>query len=1335
MNSHPTHPHPSASGRRRPGFALVLVVLFLALSLVTMTALLSSTQTESQSSLLLAETSRSRLLADSVTALAAAQLRSAIEPDADATVSKLWTSQPGAIRTHRATGDLETIYKLYSASSLMVESEAELAADLPPADWQQRPAHFVDLNAPQVTPDGMQFPILDPRAMSRQGGLPVEGFTYTAEAAPTGTVANPETPEAMRLPMPVRWLYQLQDGTLGTLNADGRFTASTSGRDGKSQPVRPSAQNPIVARMAFWVDDESCKINVNTAAEGAFWDTPRADTTQERALAQNQPTRLEYQRQPGHPAGVCLSSFLLPGQRFHPQGFSSQMTAMAKTDAENLWRLGRLWVAEHDTGTSEGGTMLPALLGDPAAAPLPRTRQRRFASLTELVFDSATSPGGTSSAGFSRSRQLFFSQRPEALHRLRQAQGFLTTRSAAPEVTLFGTPRITLWPVHQNTPEPTPEKVIASTSAPDPTADFQKFTRYDRTARLVSQFRDESFIVMRSEPGNGANDLEIHAQKQNLRLLNYLRQLTDRPVPGWVGGGNNSFAAKYGTDPVTGDRDSLLLSCLDYVRSANFADGQLKANTQFSVLCPGPGQEYHGFGQVSPLQARVTGPNAALSDHARGQGRVMTVSEIALVIVCRAEAYLAENGQIRHRGEPTPLGREQMKNAGDREYEVGLVVEGFLTSQGWTDYRPFTSMALVGGAPGDKPDARALFPAFRLNGQTLVRSRSAPSVISSPEDVPVRWRGWGGNLGTRALSDGALSLGCVVIPADASASESQPPQVHFEGAAFESGRQLKLCVYDTPGSAAALSSSATDLLHVIPLRLPDIVASSADEASAEWRLPRLPTVTAGAYGLVSRQQKAARGTQSLLNPEDIVQSLIPAHADYRVLNARRWQESRSAASGTSESAKPLFVSHPDWGLRRHAHSLKDPLLYPEGQAPAGVAASSHHFFNDLTLTHSDQSPDFPHATGRQVRVWSTDGWMVLNPQAASDQLRLDNGQRGPAWPSITGDFDNGVGNCPDGAYTARPDDGNWAATLNAASGSGLPYFDPDVFSQTGQSVPPVTSAGFSAQRMLPSAVAFGSLPTGVRSQVPWQTLLFRPQADHYGATNPPDHLLLDLFWSPVLEPEPVSRPFETDGKVNLNHQIAPFAYIHRSTALHAVLKAETLMAIPDAAAGRYKQKTNGLSDAYRHYIDAAGTLKLWKEAVFDQGKTFISPSQICEHPLVPEGITATAAAVQSFWATHRLTGDNTKERPYAHLYPRLTTRSNVFRVHFIVETLKKVRGTQPDAFDPAQDQVTARHQGSRLIRRTLDTTRTDLPRYLPPESGPVATTPKPLDLFYDWQVE
>ncbi|MES2595805.1 MAG: Verru_Chthon cassette protein A [Verrucomicrobiota bacterium] len=1310
------------SSARRRAFALVLVLAFLALMMVVLVALLNVTTTESKTTHSAAESARVRRMASSTVALALAQLRQAIEPASNAIASKVWTSQPGAIRVHRATGELDTLYKLYSAASMTAGAEDDLAADLPPTDWSARSSEFVDLNAPEQQINGLYFPIIDPRAMSDTGGEPVEGFSYTGSGAPTGTVSSIKKPDEMRLPMPVRWIYMLEDGTLGTLNADQRFVATrpSSTAGGDPEAVLPTTKNPIVARFAFWVDDESCKINVNTASEGAFWDTPRVDTPQDRQLALNQPTRLEYHRQPGHPAGVCLSSVLLPEERFHPRGFDSLMKPMSQENVENLWRLGRLWVSEQDAGTSEGGMVAPALLASSTAMPQPRTRQQRYSEVNEMIFDSATSAGtpGQDPMQVRRRQQPFFGALPAARTRLRQAGGFLTAHSAAPETTLYGTPRITLWPVHQNTPLPGAE--------PEGDNEFKKYTAYDSVAVLASTLKEQRYLVQRAEPGNGAMDMDIHSGGQNKKLLNYLRSLTDKPVPGFVGGGSNSFAAKYGADPITGDRDSILISMMDYVRSTNFADGQLKPNTQFSILCPGPGQEYHGFGQVSPLQNRVTGQNMALSDHARGPGRVMTVSEVALVIVCRAEAYLDSEGEIAVRGDPTNDGRRAMEQPGDREYEVGFVVEGFLPTQGWTDYRPFTSIALVGGAPDAKPDAKADFPPLKLNGKPVVRSKQTPTVMEAIDDVPAKWRGWGGTLGTRALSNGALSLGTVVLSSTSGAPEYEPPNLSFEGAGADQNLELKLCVYDSPTSAAAISSSAADLLHVIPVRLPDIIVAP-DAESAELRLSRLPQVTAEAYSLSARQYKAGLGTQSLLMPEDIVQSLIPAHADYRLLSARRWLQSRDG-----NSLRPLFVTHPQWGQRRHAHSLRDPLLFPEGMMPTPAMAG--HFISNLSLPPELQ-PDFTPSSGLLVNAWTGTGWRMLSPHDASDALRLDGHVRGTAWPDITGDFDNGVGNCPDGAYTARPDDGNWAATLNPANSNSVPYFDPDAFSQTGHTVPPVTGAGFSAQRMIPSPVAFGSLPTGVRAHVPWQTLLFRPQPGHYGATNPPDHLMLDLFWSPVIEPEPVSRPFETSGKINLNHHILPFSHIRRATALHAVMKAETLMAIPDSAAATYKTPDPDGATGFRHYLDAAGTLRLWQREVFDKEKVFLTPGQICEHPLVPEGVGDSLTALQTFWSSHRLTGDNTKERPYAHLYSRLTTRSNVYRVHFVAETLKKVRHTNPEVFNLVEDQVTARTQGTRLIRRYLDPKNPNLPDYLPQDLTSAPAPVKPLDLFYEWIVE
>ncbi len=128
---------------------------------------------------------------------------------------------------------------------------------------------------------------------------------------------------------------------------------------------------------------------------------------------------------------------------------------------------------------------------------------------------------------------------------------------------------------------------------------------------------------------------------------------------------------------------------------------------------------------------------------------------------------------------------------------------------------------------------------------------------------------------------------------------------------------------------------------------------------------------------------------------------------------------------------------------------------------------------------------------------------------------------------------------------------------------------------------------------------FGSIPTGVQRFQPWQTLLFNPKPEdstHPGHgtplagppfTTPPDHLMADLFWMPVVEPYAISQPFSTAGKVNLNAQILPFTYIKRETALNAVMKAVKFAAIPITDGTSYKQAAD--STAQNENINSAGT--------------------------------------------------------------------------------------------------------------------------------------------------
>ena len=233
------------------------------------------------------------------------------------------------------------------------------------------------------------------------------------------------------------------------------------------------------------------------------------------------------------------------------------------------------------------------------------------------------------------------------------------------------------------------------------------------------------------------------------------------------------------------------------------------------------------------------------------------------------------------------------------------------------------------------------------------------------------------------------------------------------------------------------------------------------------------------------------------------------------------------------------------------------------------------------------------------------------------------------------------------------------------------------------------------------------------------------------ATLPPDHLWLDYFWMPVAEPSHVSTPFATQGKVNLNYQMFPFTNIKRATALHAVLKAEELLAIPTTAGETYK--SNQDNPNWRHRIDATETLKQF-DAKFAQDEAFMTESEICEHFLIPEGQQwdNEGTSMRAFWDAHRLSGDNTLERPYAGLYGRLTTRSNVFRLHFRIQEIVKSTDSPADRFDPDQDSIGSDRQGSKILERVLNHQHPDLPSY---STRQLIQVGRPrIEQFYDYHV-
>jgi hypothetical protein len=194
----------------------------------------------------------------------------------------------------------------------------------------------------------------------------------------------------------------------------------------------------------------------------------------------------------------------------------------------------------------------------------------------------------------------------------------------------------------------------------------------------------------------------------------------------------------------------------------------------------------------------------------------------------------------------------------------------------------------------------------------------------------------------------------------------------------------------------------------------------------------------------------------------------------------------------------------------------------------------------------------------------------------------------------------------------------------------------------------------------------------------------------------------------------------------MNHALVPFAQIRRTTALHALFKAQKILAIPDEAGDVYKSGAG--AQKWRHHIDPEETLKQW-DARFAAGDVFRSSSEIAEQWLVPEG--ARLESMGSFWARHRLTGDNSKERPYANIYPHLTTRSLTYYVHIVYQEIQKAEGSLPDVLVAGVDAIGPRVQ--RLVKLTgrIDPKDPDLPDYA---GAPPYSPQQPLHAFIQWSL-
>ena len=1423
------------------GVALVTVVAVLLLMTVLVTSFFVMSRSELGASVKDAEQWKARALADVAVNMAIAQIREGTtQVNTDGGLMP-WTSQPGALRVYRSNGQLRSLIKLYSARTMAAESIDQIAMEDRFADWDTQPDHWVDMNAPSIVPNPLDpkdpdealyvFPIADPRAMRRLKADTVEGFRY--EKGGLNGVVPPESgsPNAQRLPMPVRWIYLLADGTAGTLNSRGGFDAF----DGE---VAPTRENPIIGRIGFWTDDETCKVNVNTASEGVHWDSPRVASAEDRWLGASQPVNGEYQRYPGHPAMVCLSSVLFPNKRFHalvsfaplaPAPGSVAMRQMDEDEIQSIWRMAPSIFGEKDNTTSKsssfGGRMRPAGLAQNLPSNPSQTRALKgepnpkhlYVSPDDYVIASTSdaSIGGWPADIHIRERTTVNNDPQIRLpvERLQQGRFFLTTRSAAPEITLRGTPKMCLWPMAGGAGGVADELASASPLV----SSSSRYSVYDTLLAFNSHLRTggriRPYFFQRSDVTSRHDEFYENFDGRNATLWRYLSNQMVEPLPGFTVGTEaglgtfRSFGAKYGAGQLD-DVNAIAALMIDYIRNQNLTDGNINSANWYV--------EKGAWGQVTPIclcgGGRVHQQTWSLATRPfpKGVGRFLTITEVALAVGLRnkvmAGATSIPDGAFY--GDNQQAARALGTGFDHYEIEVAVLIEGFSPGHGWGEYRPRAAFCLGGfdgpdkmseRRPNTNPTARAQdisIGSMELSGKPLVFPSIGPDRSTARADggaAPDNWIGWGGTLGCRFTSQliafkpllWSMPPGSAVPPFRFSGSPNNRSLNH-----------LRLIVSDTNTIPDVTQSVDTgNLIQFIPLAFPAIdqtpfVLPFGDPAPVPFTDP--PAVGGFAAGKGTRIHRARGpngelyGDSGLIHPaHDIVQSLVPNHGDFRLLAAKRCVMQGQGRPGENDNAReyPTFVAHPNYGRHRLAHALTEPHPVLNASVRAATPYSSPqvlrrddgYFDPEGLLPSGDPKPemnlapaylpDFP------IKPWMTGEPVTLvHPLDTSHLARggLSGGAttrlgmetvfnatrydllpgnrflRGPGRPDLTGDFDTGFGPAADGPYIGRGDDGDVAAARSAA---GWPYFGNLNARDRGTDAPRVGAVMFAPNRIVTSPGVFGSLPTGVQANVPWQTLLFRPDLDlirpggavdlqqqHYGSRFPRDHLMMDLFWMPVVQPYAISEPFATGGKINMNYQILPFTHIKRATALHALIKAEKLLAIPDERTRDYKlaetvggkngtfkvADENGQRAEWRHFIDVDQTLRQWEDrfnGVYPRGTpaswkpgAFISPTEICDQWLVPEGFAL--EDMYTFWTRHRQTGDNVKERPYANLYPRLTTRSNSYRVHVVAQALQQDSRRGFQTFDStAGDRVTAEYRGSFLVERTIDPADPDIPDY------------------------
>lgn len=711
---------------QRRGVALVLVLAFLVLISVFVVGFFVSATSELQQSSGYAATVSTQQLSETATNIVIGQIREATTRPGEVWASQPGMVRTYRTKVPRSFYKLYSSNRMViegkagpvgdvAASTFRPDNDVPVGSE---SGWNHKPAIYVDLNDPVRVPlpnseagvSGTlgkdyeyRYPIFDPSSFYlRDNDAQAGSFPQLASA--TATTKQIEGAELVKnladdssndpigkekkttySRMPVRWLYVLKDGTMTSPVRDLRGTVAQWDDSETDRTGVPTINNPIVGRVAFWTDDETCKVNINTAGgystkntasslknedmyPGSYWDTPRFFTVFDRgvvdtatgnvtpenmSLALAQPIRNEYQRYPGHPSTTSL------GLVFRNILTSAQIYAITPRLMSGLFKD----TASNPYSGSDGGTRRLVQAKGVGHESLPIKRERLYASVDELIF--AAPKSGDTMTG---QRRLYATEpevlstglTPELVNRMRF---FLTAHSRAPELNVFGRPRITiwpLWPMYNPAGASTGDEYNALANGGSKTSQtvFRKRVTDNATEKLIAfcstlgpKDNDTAvrpYFFQRSNPYSAVDDGNL---KRNLDLFRYLTGLMSQPTLG-AGGRDtetpDSFKDKYpgeredGSDIGAGDYHQLIAEIFDYIRCVNLND------TSHDTPAPGnqtvnPGTagyiggtvkneyKYSRHAYVVPTMTKENGQSVPPLNNSPGFGRFPTISEAALI--------------------------------------------------------------------------------------------------------------------------------------------------------------------------------------------------------------------------------------------------------------------------------------------------------------------------------------------------------------------------------------------------------------------------------------------------------------------------------------------------------------------------------------------------------------------------------------------------------------------------------------------------------------------------------------------------------------------------------